>query len=432
MRFVLAFTIGTLLVPAGVLWAQPVSSHPDSNTVRASWFRKISLSGTLSGEFRWMRRLDAVESDAGGSTDLYIRRMELGIETAMTGGLSATAVINSEYLGDEINQGDDDLKVDEVHFDLQIPRAPFYLVVGKRTQPFGVFEDYFVTDPMTYDAYSTSVVGATVGYTGPAGLDLSFTLYKGPVQMDQLFESGLFDTVSVERSPSENHLTSSYIASATVAPWSEYLTVFGAFLSEPAADRRDLSVDVGLSFKTPGFENVLIDGEYIKAIQRETYRDLGRSFEEGVLSVTGSYQFVVRPRALHGSGNYRNRSLSLEGSSTSTTIPWQKRPAYGRRNPVSRLERSTRWSKKAPWLFTVWLSTARRPTGSQTIPSAPRAGRTTRSTSASELTSRILLEGKNAEERHLRFAADHGCIRDHGRPRSPPACERPAPTRTDE
>jgi hypothetical protein len=138
----------------------------------------------------------------------------------------------------------------------------------------------------------------TVGATGPLGLDMSATFYKGAEQMDHLFDSGLF---AAERAGEAVNNVSSYVISAALSPVEDSLTLFAAYLSEPGAGSRNNTLNVGLSV---GMGNVKLDGEYMKALKRELFGatvDVGlatehfeffnETFKEGVLSATLSYTF---------------------------------------------------------------------------------------------------------------------------------------------
>lgn len=272
-----------------------------------NWLDKISISGILDAESRWMRFRDAPARAAGSVSDLYLRQFNLGVETRLLQGASAIVVLNSEWIGDDLNQGDDRISLDEVHCDLEgIP----YFVLGKRTQPFGQFECDLATDPITQDAYETNCVGASVGVRGAGELDISATVYKGTEQMEQLFQSGFFDTTKVRRAASSVEHIGSFVVSALASPWPGRLTVFGAFLSEPGSDRRNASIDAGLSLVPPRLANLTIDFEYAGAVSRELYAGLGKRHRESALSAAASYAFVVKDRLLRGRRTYLSRRSS--------------------------------------------------------------------------------------------------------------------------
>jgi hypothetical protein len=179
--------------------------------------------------------------------------------------------------------------------------------LGKRTQPFGLFETHFVTDPLTQDADETQTVGVSAGLKVPLETDLSLTFYKGRVQSDHLYASGLFDPAAAPVPAVTVARVDSWILSGISTPVKDIWTVFAACSSEPGAGRRMTTLGLGSNLVIPGLKNLQIDAEYMRALGREDVHDLGRSFRETAVSVTASYQFVLRPRTLRGGGNYRSR-----------------------------------------------------------------------------------------------------------------------------
>ncbi|NOZ26028.1 MAG: hypothetical protein GXO94_08080 [Nitrospirae bacterium] len=268
---------------------------------------RIVIEGAMEGEFRWMKHRDLTAGSDDSTSDLYQRTIELGIGVKLTDWITASAVLNSEWIGDEINAGDEMITVDEAFITLQDRGFPFYAVAGKRTQPFGLFESHLITDPMTQDACETKRVGFTAGCTCPAGMDLSVTVYKGEEQMNHLFESGLFDTETVHRTGEETDDVGSFIVSVSAEPIEEALTLFGAYLSEPGAGSRNETVNLGFNFVLPALENLRIDGEYMKALKRERYEGADREYREGVLSVAAAYEFILRQREVTGGGLFAER-----------------------------------------------------------------------------------------------------------------------------
>lgn len=288
------------------------SSQGNSGTSQFSiWLSKVKLTGTLNGDFRWMNYSNINRINSTATADLYIRIFELGIEASLLDWATATAVLNSEWIGDYLNQGDEQITADEVHFDLQDSDFPVYLVLGKRTQPFGLFDNYLITDPLTQDAYETQKVGLTLGVTGPLDLDCSITAYKGDEQMSHLFQSGLVDTNLVQRDFVQVNAVNSFILSGIFSPFKNYLTLFGAYLNEPGFEQRNTTLNTGMTLHFPFHRNILIDGEYMKALNREHYQPTNQIFKEGALSVTASYQFVLRHRKVRGGGNYAGRKSHI-------------------------------------------------------------------------------------------------------------------------
>lgn len=268
---------------------------------------KIRFSGSLAGEGRWRKTGDDASPGATLTTDLYLRMFEIGVEADFADWASATVLLNSEGIGDSLHGGDGTVMVDEAHLDISVPHLPFYFVLGKRTQPFGLFETHFVTDPLTQDAYETQTVGLSAGLKAPLATDLSLTFYKGRVQADHLSASGLYDAAAAPVPAVTVARVDSWILSGISTPAKDIWTVFAAYSSEPAAGRRMTTLGLGSNLVIPGLKNLQIDTEYMRALGREDVPGLGRSFRETAVSVTASYQFVLRPRTLRGGGNYRAR-----------------------------------------------------------------------------------------------------------------------------
>lgn len=269
------------------------------------WFDRISLSGFLAGDGRWRRTGDS--PSVSTTTDLYLRAFELGIEADIDDWLSATAVINSEYIGDPLNAGDSVVLVDEAHLDITIPHTPVYFVVGKRIQPFGLFETYLVTDLLVQDAYETKAVGLTVGIKAPGETDLSITAYKGRVRGDHLAASGLLGPEVPDLPEIDAPFANSWIVSGLSAPAGDDWRISAALASEPGAVRRSTTLNIGSYLSFPFYERIELNAEYMKALRRDDAPGLGRSFLESALSATMSYLLVTPEKKVSAGRNYRAR-----------------------------------------------------------------------------------------------------------------------------
>ncbi len=298
----------------------PAAPSPPAPAAQPPWSERLQLSGILNGDFRWMRHGDPSVLGSAAASDLYVRILEIGVQSSFLNWVSGTTVLNSEWIGDPLNQGDERVAVDEVHLDIDVPGTPLSLVVGKRAQPFGLFENYLVTDPLTQDAYETKKVGLTLAAGGPRAASLSLTAYKGGELMDHLFQAGVLDTTSVRRPARSVTQVDSWIAAGTITPVTDYLTLFGTFSSEPGGGRRNTTLNAGAIAAFPWHRNLSLDLELMRALERERYRrdlgggtveDLGESYLDGVLSVTLAYKFVLRPRTVRGGGTYAGRKAQV-------------------------------------------------------------------------------------------------------------------------
>jgi hypothetical protein len=276
-----------------------------------SWMNKLRLSGNFEGDFRWMRFDDFTLPRSGSSSDLYLRMVDLAFEADLLDWVSSIVVLNSEWMGDYSHQGDERLTIDEVHFDIQSPDSLLYLVFGKRTQPFGLFENFLVTDPLTQDVYETKKVGLSLGLKGRHGLDLSVTAYKGEEQVNQFFGSGMVDSDAVPAPSEAAKQVNSFICAGSFSALQNDLYVFGAFQTEPGLRERNLSLNTGFNLTLPFLRNLVLDSEYMQALNRDIYPGLDRQFRESVLSVTAAYVFVMRKRTHRGGGSYLGRRSQI-------------------------------------------------------------------------------------------------------------------------
>ncbi len=285
--------------------SSPPPAAPASRTGSPAWLERVHLGGTFEADFAWTDKADPADRNSGSSSDLFVSTVELGAGVDVTDWLTGNLVLLAEDLGTDDETG---VTVDEAAVTLHKKCGSFSLVAGKRVQPFGVFENHLVADPMTQDAYETNRPGVTVEYEGPMGLGLSATVYGGEEMMTHLFESELFDTESITRAenPASDDV-SSYILAASATPMGGHFTLFGAFLSEPGAGDRNDTVSVGVHFETDGLAGFRADGEYMKAVGRERYEGFDRAFKEGVLSLTAAYEFVMRRREVIGGAFFADR-----------------------------------------------------------------------------------------------------------------------------
>jgi|Deesub1362B_J571_1020462.scaffolds.fasta_scaffold00156_27 hypothetical protein len=249
----------------------------------------FQVSGALHGEFRWQKHGDIIESDPDSTSDLYLRRIEIAVEATLTDWARASAVFTSEWIGDEVNQSDEKIEVDEAVLTLNKEGFPLYLIIGKRTQPFGVFENPLITDPMTQDAYETKAVGLTVGYKGPVGLDLSLTVYKDEAQINHLFESGLFEEALQRVATDVSDDIDSFILSGSISPLKDRFTFSVSYISEPGWSRRNETVSIGLNSEALILDRFRLYAEYMKALHREKYATVDEEYKEGVISLAASY-----------------------------------------------------------------------------------------------------------------------------------------------
>ncbi|HSA95373.1 MAG TPA: hypothetical protein VLJ16_04945 [Acidobacteriota bacterium] len=297
---ILLLVLLSLVVSAALAQDAPAPAAPAPR-----WFEKTDLSGFLAGEGRWRRT--GAGAAAAITTDLYLRAFELSIEADVIDWLSATIVINSEYVGDPLNAGDSTVVVDEAHLDISVPRTPIYFVLGKRIQPFGLFESYLVTDLLVQDGYETKAVGLTAGIKAPGSTDLSITAYKGHIRSDHMTQSGLLGPEAPDFPEAAAARVDSWIISVLSSPTGDDWRISAGLASEPGEAGRLTTLNIGSYLSFPFYENLEFNAEYMKALRRDLLPAAGRSFLESTLSVTAAYLLVPQEMKDQAGRNYRAR-----------------------------------------------------------------------------------------------------------------------------
>ena len=95
----------------------------------------------------------AADRRSDSASDISVGTLELGLEADFGSYASGFVLLKAEDIGTEDETG---IFVDEATLGLLGGASPIYLVVGKRAQPFGVFENHLVSDPIARDAYETN------------------------------------------------------------------------------------------------------------------------------------------------------------------------------------------------------------------------------------------------------------------------------------
>lgn len=116
--------------------------------------------------------------DSGGTSDLSLATLELGIEAQVNPWLGARVTLLYEEGATE----DDQVGVDEALVRMKPESSPLFLEVGRMTQAFGRFETGMISDPMTLELGETKRHATVrVGYE-KEGLVASVAAFKGSVQ----------------------------------------------------------------------------------------------------------------------------------------------------------------------------------------------------------------------------------------------------------
>ena len=134
---------------------------------------KLAVSGGIELDSSY-----AGDSNIGDNTinpplyDLDIGTVELGVEIAFHEYVTGTVIIKGENL-----DADDNTFWDEATITIRKEGFPLYFIGGRRTQPFGVFENHLIHDPITQDLYEICETGAALGFVPVIlVLDLSATV----------------------------------------------------------------------------------------------------------------------------------------------------------------------------------------------------------------------------------------------------------------
>lgn len=251
-KILLALMLASLMLPSAALALQPGEKEAAGETL-LDWAGRIHLTGAVEIDLGWVETSDPDDNGSDAASDLLISTVELGAEVEFTDWLTGGLLLLKEDIGTEDETG---FELDEGMITLKKEDFPAYLAVGKRAQPFGVFESHLLNDPMTQDAYETNRPGVTVGVTGPMDLDISVTAYRGDEMMEHFFESELFFSdpdagLGAVRVAGEADDVDSFIISASASP-AEDLVVFAGYLSEPGRGKRNETLNLGASLARGG------------------------------------------------------------------------------------------------------------------------------------------------------------------------------------
>jgi predicted porin len=161
-------------------------------------------------------------------------------------------------------------------------------VGGKRTQPFGIFENRLINDPITQDCYEIATTGATFGLVPGYNLDISATVYKGETLMSHLVES----EYGYERDNSpiyeETNDVNSYILNITMEP-ADGLLLSLYYDSEPGDDNRNDTIGGTVHWEISRFA---FDWEYIKATQREKNFSDNEEHKDSAWFLAAAFQII--------------------------------------------------------------------------------------------------------------------------------------------
>jgi len=271
----------------------------------------VTLFGAIELDYSYADDSDVSDKTANTSaSDLDLGTVELGVEVQLHKYVTATALLKGENL-----DSDDNVFWDEAFFEIKNPEFPLYLAAGKRALPFGVFESSFINDPITCELYEINDTGLTIGFADDsmAGLDASFTVYKGETLITRVNDAGFGWARDNTAGYTVTDDVNSYIISGSVSPL-ESLTISLFYNSEPGDTDRNNTAGAAVHFE---LDNFSLDAEYIAALQREKHVADNREYKESAWTVALGYQvsdqalFAVRYEAFDSDnnqdGNLENR-----------------------------------------------------------------------------------------------------------------------------
>ena len=236
---------------------------------------------------------DTADRNSGATDDLYLGTIEITISAKLQEWLSSNVVVAWE---DHFKKDTKpSLILDEAAPTIAPSKSPIYAVIGKRTQPFGLFESHLISDPITQELYEIDAVGITLGIVLDAiDMDLSVTAYDDQTIIEALDDFGA-NEFRQDRPEIDHRL--SFIINLTVG-FEQIGTVFSSsYDHSPGDDRDNQTLDLGLSWD---HDVVIFDLEYAKALQRES----GEDGEENLESAWSTSITVVPFDVLELSARY--------------------------------------------------------------------------------------------------------------------------------
>jgi len=243
---------------------------------------KLTFSGAIELDYSYANDSDIGDNTVNDSTsDLDIGTVELGLEADFHEYVTGNFILKGEALDTD----DDRVFWDEATITIQKEGFPFYFVGGKRGQPFGMFENHLINDPITQDCYEIAKTGVTVGYT-TGYLDISATIYRGEVLMAHLVEAEYGFERDTSPTYEETDDVSSYIGNITISPL-DALMVSAYYSSEPGDADRNETAGMSVHYE---IGMVTVDAEYIAAISREKHFTDNKEYNESAWFIGVAYQ----------------------------------------------------------------------------------------------------------------------------------------------
>ncbi len=130
------------------------------NQERFGWLDRVSINGLLEAEAGYEKYKPDASGETGTETsDIVLATMELGLDARLNENISGHVL----FLWEE----DDTEPVDLDEGFITIfgtEQLPLYLLAGKYYVPFGKFESFFISDPLTLELGETNQSAVMCGY----------------------------------------------------------------------------------------------------------------------------------------------------------------------------------------------------------------------------------------------------------------------------
>jgi len=155
--------------------AQSESGNQDG---AGGWFQSVSMGGVIEVEANRSKT-----DGAGTSSDLYVATAELGISAQVNDWTSADMVL--------LYEDGEDFVVDTAIITIADPNSFWAVTAGKTVVPFGTYESYLLSDPLTLELGETGEDTVIAGFDYQ-GFNGGAYLYKGDIDSNDNDEIGSY------------------------------------------------------------------------------------------------------------------------------------------------------------------------------------------------------------------------------------------------
>lgn len=142
------------------------------------WTERLTISGLIEVEASYQNTdFDESGVDDEDSSDLTLATVELGVDAKVAKHVGSHVL----FLFEEEDDDDDGVEIDEAFIILDGEDVvPLYLNAGRMYVPFGYFETYFISDPLTLEIGETQETAVKVGFANEMA-ELNLSVFKGDI-----------------------------------------------------------------------------------------------------------------------------------------------------------------------------------------------------------------------------------------------------------